>query len=467
MEKNKIGNPLIKRVCLISFMSVLLVTTIISCFIVKSGKDGKDGIDGKTTPISLVDDKVNLDGEETIYHNDKRSSIIEVSCNDIKYGSVQGSGHYSLNTAVMISCSPNLGYVFLRWEDQEGKEISKETSFLTRATIEKQKYIAIFDIDKTNVEIEVHCRLDSTFPSTSKVLGMGTYRYNEEYTLSVELFDSSELTNGTIYFYEVNQEQFNNEQFTIDSSLKACARGNKAAFTVLDVEDKYYIAHYEKSNDTPITIVRASHIVLESSNNKVGITKIIKKNNEDISDDDTTIWPGDNIVAKASPLYALMNVDSSFSNLVEFPVYRSSFAYWLDIDTGGIYSTESEISFIAKEQMHLKAVFVPKTILHFKGDDISLRILTKSSLINNPLESYVFDGHFNSPIASFDYGDELLIYAKFLRNSSISMVRNTKFKWLISYDGTNYSRLSYDEQTYLTIPNDTLDIYLAVAYDNA
>lgn len=467
MEKNKITKSSIKKVSVISLLSVLLITSVISCFIVKSGKDGKDGVDGKTTPISIVDDQVNLDGKETIYGNDDRSSIIEVSANNIKYGNVEGSGQYSLNSAVMISCTPNPGYVFLRWENQEGIEVSKEPSFIVRASVEKQKYIAILDIDKTNIKIEVHCRLDQTFSSSYKVLGSGTYRYNEEYTFRIETIDSTDLTGGTIYFYEVSEEQYKDEQFVIDSSLKACARGNKATFKVTDIENKYYIAHYEKSSDAPITIVKESHIVLESSNEKVGIAKIIKKNNEDIINEDINIWPGDLLVAKASPLYALMNVDSSFSNLVKFPVYRSSFAYWLDMDSGEIYSTNEEISFIAKEQMHLKAIFVPKAILHFKADDISIRILTKNAVINNPLESYVFDGHFNSPIASFDFGEELFIYAKFLRNSSISMVRNTKFKWLISYDEMNYSTLSYDEQAYFTIPDDTLDIYLTVSYDKA
>lgn len=453
MEKKKII-----KISSISLLSVGIVASVISCIILKSGKQGNNGSDGKANSIEVIDDKLTIDGEKTNFNNQKMSAMINVSSNNDEYGEISKSGIHPLNTAVNVFAKPYEGYIFSHWENENGDVLFTNSSFVTKATSTEQNYVAIFDIDRSDTLINVYVKKDISLPSSISVFGGGEYRFGDEYELSVTSTNEKDFEKGYVLYYEINKEQYEDDNFKIDfESMKASASGKSITFEVNLASNKYYSVAYKlKTSDIGyIDIVASSNINLETSNELYGNVQIAKLNNSNY-DNEKAIFPDDEIVVKATPTYVLKNPD--FPEI--YHIERSDFLYWINLDTNKIVSYEREYKFVVKGNTNLKAVFQPKTIIHFNGYRTSLNIISGNELFRE--DNVVYDEF--KPVASFYEGEELLIYCSYLLkyNGGLTNKKN-KFSLEISFNKIDFEILSYDKQAWLTIPSNVLDIYIRVA----
>lgn len=452
MEKKKII-----KITSISLLSVGIIGSVISCIVLKSGKAGNDGINGNVNSIEVIDDKLTIDGEKTNFNNQKMSALINVSSNNDKYGEISKSGTYPLDSIVNIFAKPYEGYIFSHWENENGDVLFSNNSFVTKATNVEQNYIAIFDIDRSDTLINVYVKKDISLPSSISVFGGGEYHFGDEYELSVTSTNEKDFEKGYVLYYEITKEQYEDDNFKIDfESMKANASGKSITFEVNLASNKYYSVAYKlkTSESGYIDIVASSNINLETSNEIYGTAQIIKLNNENY-DGNEVIFPDDKIVVKATPTYVLKN--PNFPEI--YHIERSDFLYWINLDTNKIVSYEREYSFVVKGNTNLKAIFKPKTIIHYKGYQTTLNIISGDDLIRE--ESTVYDEF--RPIGSFYEGEELLIYCSYLwkLNNGLTDKKN-KFTLQISYDNVDFKVLSYDKQALLTIPSNVLDIYIKI-----
>lgn len=464
----KKSNKLIKNIIIYSLLSVGIISCVTTSIILKSGKDGLNGKDGSVNSIGVVDGNITIDQNKTPFSNENLSAFIYVNSNNFNYGEVSESNRYPLNSAVNIYAKPYKGYIFKYWENENKDILSESSVFTIKASSIEHTFTAIFDIDKSNVSINVNIRKDNTLPETMTVLGEGIYKFNDEYKLSVMTSEPDDLKNGVIFYFEVNKEQFNDVNFDVEkASLKAVAKGETAFFNVEDVYDKYYIVHYKTNSisvvDNPlIDIVVSSSFKIESSSDIYGLVKTKKVNDKDYKENETIIFPGDKVVVEATP-YTCDSYDSSFYGW-DKKIERSTFLYWFDLLNDEIVSYDSVYSFVAKQTVHLKAFFKPKTVIHLDTKGILINIISSSKTFSP--NGYENSDNIKGAAISYYAGEELIIYLSFSTNIRDGItIRNQKFYIKYSYDGVNYSYLSYDKQAYLIVPESTPDIYLSAGIE--
>lgn len=463
-----------KRLTIIMTLAITLIVGAGGCSLAKDGKDGLNGKDGKNgvaTSITLVDGKVMLDEQSTDFDGETLSASINLSANDPLGGKVSGGGRYPLNTAVMISAKPEDGYLFVRWENEQGKTVSESQSFITRASVTEQNYLAVFEIDKSKAFINVSVRADKSLPNGATVVGGGRFAYGTEYTLLVTASDESILNKGTVLFYEVTKDQFDDENFAVSAEDEACSRGKTAVFDVDGLTDKFYVAGYidqievDVSIDFNITIEASCNIELQSSDEFYGTVAVTKINGKTAEKDSfgglQAVWAGDMVTVKATPTSAYMFDDYENEIQKRMTIDRSGFVCWIDEITGETVSTEKEYTFVAKKRVSLKAVFMPKTVIHFQATGVITDIVAKDGIVS---QSTYFS--YNGAIAGFYPGEEIFIHAHFVSLfNNAKAERLTKFVWQISYDNATWENLSYSRQTYLKIPNNTPTIYLKATFE--
>lgn len=462
------------KITAVTAIAAMLVLSTFGCSAAKNGKDGlngKNGADGVATSVAVTDGKVTLDKKNTDFNGETLSALINLSINDPASGKVNGGGRYALNTAILISAEPNEGYTFLRWENGKGETVSESQSFLTSATETEQNYTAVFEIDKSKAAINVNVRADKSLPDGAIIEGGGRFSYGSEYTLRVTAEDEKLLSAGTVLYYEVTKEQFDDESFAISFKEGACARGRVAVFDVDGLTDKYYLAAFideiyvDVSIDYNITIEAACDIEVISSDDFYGtaeITKINAKNAEkDSFGELQAIWAGDSVTVTAKPA-AVTKFDDADEDYQKLGmVNRSDFVCWIDEITGETVSENREYTFVAKKQVHLKAIFAPKTVLHFEASGVLTEIITKEEVV-----SQSFYLSYNGAVAGFYPGEEIFVHAYFSPlNKYAKAERLTKFVWQISYDNINWETLSYSRQAYLKIPENTPMVYIKATFD--
>lgn len=466
-----------KKIAAIAAATLIFSSCASGCASAKSGKDGKNGLDGKNgidgaaTSVTLDDGKVTLDGKTTSFDGETLSAYINLSANDDAGGKVGGGGRYPLNTAVLISANPNYGYIFLCWKNEKGETVSQSPSFLTSATQTEQNYTAFFEIDKSKTAINVSVRADKSLPSGAAVEGGGRFAYGSEYTLSVTAENESVLNGGTVLFYEVTKEQFDDENFAVSKKAEACSRGRTARFDVDGLTDKYYLAAFideiniDVSIDFNISIEASCDVEVNSSNDFYGKAEITKINGKTPETDSLgklqSIWAGDSVTVTATPSTAARfdEIDADYKRFLT--VDRSDFSGWVNALTGEIVSKDPEYTFIAKKQVRLKAIFKPKTVLHFEASGITAEIITKNEVISQ--SSY---NEYCGAVESFYPGEEIIVYANFsspLNNATAK--HKAKFVWQISYNNTDWETLSYSRQAYLKIPENAHTVYIKATFD--
>lgn len=436
----------------------------------KNGLNGTDGKDGAVTSVTLDDGKVTLDGKSTSYDGETLSAPINLSANYTAGGEISGGGRYPLNTAVLISAKQNYGYNFLCWKNEKDEIVAENPCFLTSATEVEQNYTAIFEIDKSKTAINVSVRADKSLPNGVTVEGGGRFAYGSEYTLSVVSENESILNSGTVFFYEVTKEQFDDENYVVLKKAEACSRGRIARFDVDGLTDKYYVVAYidEMYIDVSYNIrVEAScEIEVKSSNDFYGKPAITKINGKTPETDSfeilQPIWAGDEVTVTANISISPMYDDNYDEFYVRYmTVNRASFVGWIDELTGETVSESLEYTFVVKRDVSLIAIFKPKTVLHFEAHGITLALFTKDVVIYNSRD-YSYCG----AIESFYPGEEILVYAYFLPPISVvTLQRLNKFVWQISYDNVKWKTLSYSRQAYIKIPENVHTVYIKATLD--
>lgn len=438
-----------------------LVSSVTFCFILNSGKDGTNGKDGTANSIKDVNGKIEVDNKPTGYDNVYLSGVINVSSNDTRFGSVSSGGKYQLNSVVEIQATPNKGYVFKHWENIKGETISTSSSLLVKATEEEQSFIAIFDIDKENVTIEVHIRADVSLPKEVALNGIGTYRYGEEYEISVA---SSSILDGTFLYFEVSKDEFNDSNFKVDfNANKAIGSGASLALNVNGVFDKYYLVAYKEKDSGGVSIIASSKINLSSSCPDYADAYIYKTNGKAYVEGKTPIFPGDEVLVKAEPKFVYKYSKGPFAFNEHFIFERANFLYWIETGSNKILSYEKEYSFIAKEENDIQAVFTPKTVVYVEGKYINVNLISKNETYSR---SYDGELEMDDPVGSFDFYEDVLLYCTYSSSTSSGFTnRYDKFYLEISYDGVSYDFLSYDKQCYFNIKEDNPFVYIRARID--
>lgn len=443
----------------------MLLGALTGSIILKSGHDGINGKDGKANSVLLDEETITIDGERTPFGNVSLSGLISVASNDTHLGTVSGSGRYPINAAVSLSASPSKGCLFSHWENEEGAILSFTPSFLIQAREAPQSFLAVFDIDRSGAQIEVHARGDASLPSDVQIEGEGTYKYGKEYVLSLKA-PSTLFEDGTFLYFEVDKNDFEDLSFHIDfDDATAVAYGSDAHFDVSDIVDKYYLGAYQAKKDTGwIDIVASASLEVTSSHPDYGEASLYKVNEKEYKEGESLVFPGDEVTLRADPLYLPRyryippEVDDKYK------IMRSDFLYWMDNKTKEILSYDREYSFLAKQEMRLMAVFSPKCVVHLEGYGITANLISSKG---SYVRSYDNIDEINDPIESFYPGEEVLLYCRHaVRTSDGITNRSSKLYFEISYDGSNYELLGYEKEVYFTIPPNCRDIYIRAVVDS-
>lgn len=441
-----------------------LIGGVTGSIVLKSGHDGINGKEGTTNSIREDDGAITVDGERTPFGNVSLSGLVSVSSNDSRLGMVSGSGRYPINTAVTLLATPSKGCLFSHWENEEGEAVSTSSSFLVSATESPQRYLAVFEIDRSEAEIKVFARGDVSLPSNIEIEGEGTYKYGTEYVLGVHA-PSDVLEDGNFLYFEIGKSDFENPSYRIDfDSSKAVAYGVSACFDVKDVFDKYYVIAYQTKKGTGwIDIVASASLEVHSSHPDYGEASIYKVNGEEYEEGGTFVFPGDEVTLKAASLYLPRYRYIPPEAGDKYKIMRSDFLYWVDSKTKTILSYENEYSFLAKEEMYLEAVFAPKCVVHLEGYGITANLI---SLKGSYARSYDNIDEINDPIESFYPGEEVLLYCQHVVRTSDGLTnRSSKFYLEISFDGSDYELLGYEKEAHFTIPLNCSDIYIRAGVD--
>ncbi len=75
--------------------------------------------------------------------------ILTLAAEPEEGGTVDGSGQYEQDEEITLSAVASEGYVFLRWEDEDGTELSTEAQFVFTMPDRDVSLIAFFDLEST------------------------------------------------------------------------------------------------------------------------------------------------------------------------------------------------------------------------------------------------------------------------------------------------------------------------------
>lgn len=443
------------------FLAIGLVSSVTFCFILNSGKDGINGEDGATNSIRDVDGKIEIDNKPTGYDNVYLSGMISVTSNNPNFGKVTSSNRYQLNSVVEIKAIPYQGYVFKHWENLNGEIVSTSSSLLVKAIKEEQNFIAIFEIDKENVTIEVNVRGDASLPNEVSLNGNGTYKYDEEYEISVA---SPSILEGTFLYFEVSKEEFDDSNYKVDLNTdKAIGSGTSVVFDVSDVFDKYYLVAYKEKDSGGISIIASSKINVSSSCPNYADAYIYKVGGKAYEEGETSIFPGDEVLVKAEPKFVYKYSKDPFAFDPHFIYERATFLYWIEASSNKILSYEKEYSFIAKEKNDIQAVFTPKTVVYVEGKYVNVNLISKNDTYSRSPDGEL---EMNDPVGSFDFNEDVLLYCTYSSSASSGFTnRYDKFYLEISYDGVSYDFLCFDKQCYFNTKENNPFVYIRARID--
>lgn len=457
MKNEKLYFEKLKRIAACALLVVAFGICAFGC------EKAKNGTNGSASNVVSRDGKVLVDGSDTGFDNNTLSGKISVATDTPQYGTVEGGGRYALNSAVIVSAKPDDGYVFTCWKNEKNEIVSYDENMIIRASEADRRFVAVFEIDKNKVSVEVKIRADKSLPSSATVEGCGRFPFGKSYTLKVVAENEDALKSGTVFFYEITAEQFADENFSVSETMTACSRGQTAVFDVDGIDDKYYIAAFMK-NSGNISIISSCQIETKSSDEFYGksyISAINGKTIDENADETPLVWPGDVVTVKAVPSSA-----PKFNNPQSYQKYstveRSDFVCWTNEATGKTLSEKDEFSFVAKSHFSIKAVFSPRVVVHFVGNYVCPVLVTKDDTFSHTSSTREYDG----AMASFLPKEKFSVFAYYdgLFGAKTAN-RKDKFSWEYSYDSVNWRTLSYKKQAYIEIPAEHVtDIYLRINF---
>lgn len=129
---------------------------------------------------------------------------------------------------------------------------------------------------------------------------------------------------------------------------------------------------------------------------------------------------------------------------------------------GETVSEDREYTFVAKNQVRLKAVFTPKNVLHVDTYARVPFLITTHDVVSTPDRRFSYCG----AIESFYPGEEIFVYAYFYSPIvRVELSRYYRFAWRISYNNTDREILSYSRQAYIKIPENAHTVYIKATFD--